>query len=252
MNDQVLMNDAAARSPTGEILDQAPSPTSTQTSTTPETGSDPTKTPDSPASSDASQPSADPKPAAEVKDPAAKDPPSGVPEKYEFKAPDNYTLDPAAYEAALPIFKELGLTNDQAQKLIDIQVQRELALAKAPQDAVETMRKDWRGKAEADPDIKATVDKNSGKTGMDAVKINIARVFNVLPQDLQGELRDAMNLTGAGDHPAMIKAFNKLSAFITEGSHVAGANPSALGQTKPGTNTRPTAAEAMYPNLARG
>jgi hypothetical protein len=39
-----------------------------------------------------------------------------------------------------------------------------------------------------------------------------------------------MNLTGAGDHPAFVKAFNKLAAFVTEGSHVTGKGPSDLGQ----------------------
>ena len=247
MNDQVSMNDAAARSPTGEILDQAPIQTLPQPTTTT------TTSPDTSITTDAPKPSTDPKPFADpaLKDPAAKVDAPVVPDKYEFKAPDNYTLNPTAYEAAIPVFKELGLTNDQAQKLVDLQIKREIALAKAPQDAVETMRRDWRGKVEADADLKATVDKNSGKTGMDAVKINIARTLSVLPVDLQVEFKDAMNLTGAGDHPAFIKAFNKLAAFVTEGSHVAGKGPSDLGQQKPGTNTRPSAAEAMYPGLAR-
>jgi hypothetical protein len=114
------------------------------------------------------------------------------------------------------------------------------------------MRKDWRGKTEADADLRATVDKNSGKTGMDAVKINIARTLAVLPVDLQVEFKDAMNLTGAGDHPAFVKAFNKLAAFVTEGSHVAGKNPSELGQSKPGAPTKPDVAASMYPTLPRG
>lgn len=181
--------------------------------------------------------------------PAKTDAPS-VPETYAaFRAPDNYTLDPAAVEAALPIFKELGLTQDQAQKLVDAQIAREIALAKAPDAAVTAMRNEWRGKTNSDAELLATVDKNSGKTGMDAVKINIARTLAVLPVDLQVEFKDAMNLTGAGDHPAFVRAFNKLASFVTEGSHVTGAGPSALGQKPPGAPTKPSAAQALYPTL---
>jgi hypothetical protein len=242
MTDQVSMNDAAARSPTGEILDQTPTTPPVET---------PSTTPSTPIA-DAKPPVDPTKPAAETPIPAKTDAPV-VPEAYAaFKAPDNYTIDSTAIAEAAPIFKELGLTQDQAQKLVDIQIKRDIANAKAPMDAVETLRKEWRGKTEADAELKATVDKNSGKTGMDAVKINIARTLAVLPVDLQVEFKDAMNLTGAGDHPAFVKAFNKLAAFVTEGSHVAGKGPSAEGQVKPGTSTRPDVAAAMYPTLPRG
>jgi hypothetical protein len=221
---------------------------SSQTTTTP----DPAQSTTTPTPN-ATPPSDPTKSADSTQPPPAKaDAGTTVPEKYEFKAPDNYTIDPAAIAAATPIFKELGLTQDQAQKLMDIQIAREIALAKAPDEAVRTMRNGWRGETEAHAEIKATVDKNSGKTGMDAVKVNIARTLSVLPVDLQVEFKDAMNLTGAGDHPAFVRAFNKLAAFVTEGSHVTGKGPSELGQVKPGTGSKPDAAAAMYPTLARG
>ncbi len=242
MTDQVSMNDEAARSVTGEILDQ-----STPTIPTPTTPSEQT------VPVDATVPPADPTKSPTAVVPPTKTPADVVPAEYAaFRAPDNYTIDPAALAAATPVFKELGLTQDQAQRLVDIQVAREIELAKAPDAAVTAMRNDWRGKTNSDADLLATVDKNSGKTGMDAVKINIARTLAVLPVDLQVEFKDAMNLTGAGDHPAFVKAFNKLAAFVTEGSHVTGGGPSALGQAKPGTNTKPDAAAALYPGLNRG
>ena len=68
------------------------------------------------------------------------------------------------------------------------------------------------------------------------------------PAQVRLEFSGAMDLTGAGDHPAFVKALWKLSAYITEGSHVAGSGPSAHGQTAPGAATRPSAAKALYPN----
>jgi hypothetical protein len=242
MTEQVLMNDAAARSPTGEILDQAPVVTTTETTPNPDG-----TTPTTPQASDVTTP-----PAADPAKPveATKTDAPVVPETYAaFTAPDNYTIDPTALAAATPVFKELGLTQDQAQRLVDLQVQREITLAKAPEDAVTKMRNDWRGKTMADPELKATVDKTSGKTGMDAVEVNIARTLAVLPVDLQVEFKKAMNITGAGDHPAFVKAFNRLAAYVTEGSHVTGGGPAPGGQQKPNTPTKPSAAQALYPNL---
>jgi hypothetical protein len=46
-----------------------------------------------------------------------------VPESYELVAPDGVTLDAASVEAATPVFKELGLTNEQANKLVPIATQ---------------------------------------------------------------------------------------------------------------------------------
>ena len=57
-----------------------------------------------------------------------------------------------------------------------------------------------------------------------------------------------MNVTGAGNHPAFVRAFWKLAQQVTEGGHVAGRGPSPEGQKAPGEMPR-TAASTLYPNL---
>jgi hypothetical protein len=167
---------------------------------------------------------------------------SGAPDTYaSFTVPENYKLDPTALESALPIFKELGLTQAQAQKLVDVQVARELAIAKGPQDAYESMRQEWR--------TSVTSDAEMGKQ-LDVVKADIGRALQVLPPDLVKEFKGAMDLTGAGDHPAFVKAMWKLSQFVVEGKPVTGRGPSPAGQVAPGTNQKPSAAKALYPNLS--
>jgi antitoxin component of RelBE/YafQ-DinJ toxin-antitoxin module len=232
MSEAPLPNDAAARSPTGEILDVRPEPTPTPKPETPTPPSDQV-TPPTPKP-DGGEP---PKPEGDK---------PVVPEKYEFKAPENYTIDAKLLETATPIFKELGLTNDQAQKLVDIQVARELALAKGPADAYAATRADWQSKVKADPELQAAV--SGDKTGIDAVKLDIGRAISTLPADLQASFREAMDVTGAGDHPAFVKAMYKFAQAIGEGRPVKGAGPSPAGQVAPGTRP-PSAAQAMYPNL---
>jgi hypothetical protein len=112
------------------------------------------------------------------------------------------------------------------------------------------MRNDWQAKVRSDPDLAKAVDKDSGKTGLDAVKLDIGRALSALGDPaLAQDFKDAMNLTGAGDHPAFVKALWKLSSFVTEGKHVAGSGPSPHGQTDPSKGAPRTGASALYPNL---
>lgn len=223
-----LPNDAAARSATGEILE----PSQIAAQTTPPKPAETTPAPDGTST---------PKP--EAKPDAA-----AAPAAYEFKAPEGYVLDQKLVDEVTPIFKELGLSQDVAQKLFDVHTRTLIDAAKAPQSAYETMRNDWQAKAKADPDMaKAAVD---GKTGLEAVKLDMARALNAIGDPaLATEFKQAMDLTGAGDHPAFIKTFWRLAQFVTEGKHVAGAQPSPHGQQAPGTTARPSPAAALYPNL---
>lgn len=234
-----LPNDQAARSPTGEILEpsqiaapppapKAPDGTPAPTSTPP-TGQEPPKAPDA------------------QKPPA---PAAGAPEAYtDFTAPEGYTLDKAAIDAATPIFKELGLSQDQAQKLVAFHASQMIEAAKAPQATYEATRTEWQTAVKSDPELTAAV--SGGKTGLEAVKLDISRALNGLGDaKLASEFKAAMDLTGAGDHPAFVKTLWKLASFVTEGTNVPGGGPSPHGQRAPGSAERPSAAAALYPNLA--
>lgn len=234
-----LPNDAAARSPTGEILE----PAQIAAQTPPTTPQAPPTNPDgTPAQTSTPNPQEPPKP--EAKPEAGK-----APDTYAaFTAPEGYTLDPKAIEAATPIFKELGLTQDQAQKLVQFHSEQMIAAAKAPESDMVAMRNDWQAKAKADPDMAKAV--NGDKVGLEAVKLDMGRALNAIGDPaLAQEFKAAMDLTGAGDHPAFIKTFWKMAQFITEGKHVAPNQPSPHGQRPPGTTERPSAAASLYPNL---
>jgi hypothetical protein len=235
-----LPNDAAARSATGEILE----PAQIAAQTPPTTPEAPKLNPDgTPAQT--STPQTPEKPAD-----GTKPPPAGAPETYTaFTAPEGYTLDPKTIEAATPIFKELGLSQEAAQKLVAFHSEQMIAAAKAPATEYETMRTAWQAKAKSDPDMAKAV--NGDKTGLEAVKLDMGRALNAIGDPaLASEFKAAMDLTGAGDHPAFIKTFWKLAQYVTEGKHVAGAQPSVHGQQAPGTTARPSAAQAMYPKLS--
>jgi len=199
-----LANDPASRTETGEIIDQSAAPP-------------------------ANEPPAEPKPE------------SGAPATYtDFTVPEGHTLDTATIESATPIFRELGLSQDQAQRLVSFYSEQIGKINSENEGFMETMRTQWREELKADKDI-------GGK--LDAVKVDISRALDRLPTEVRDNFKSAMDLTGAGDHPAIIKAMYSLASLIGEGTHVSGKGPSAEGQSKTGVASRPSAAQSMYPNL---
>jgi len=205
---QPLANDPASRTQEGTILDQSHTNTETTTNANPNTP-------------------AEPKPA-----PAEYTP---------FTAPEGSSLDPKAIEGATALFREFGLDQSQAQKLIDWGASREKETAGKSAEVYNQMRTDWRSQVEAHPTL--------GGAKLDETRAEIGKAIATLPPKLQTAFKDAMNLTGAGDHPAVVEAFYTLAKSVNEGQHVAGAGPSEAGQVKPGTSVRPSPAQSMFPNL---
>lgn len=225
-----LANTSEARTPTGEIKNVTPQTTTTSTEPKVEGTTLLTESPKT-----------------EVVPPkegeAPKVDPKAVPEKYEFKLPDGVALDEKVMEAVTPIFKEAGLTQEVAQKLMDFHTAQIQAAAKAGTDAgaaeYTRTREGWRTELAADPEI-------GGK--LPEVKVAVGRALDALGDaKLATDFRAAMDLTGAGDNPAFVKAFYKFAQAFTEGKAVRGTGPSIAGQT-PGPAPKPSPAKALYPN----
>lgn len=199
-----LMNAPESRTPTGEIVDQSSTPTETHTETT------------------------------------AAAPATGAPETYEFKAPEGQQLDAALVAEASPIFKELGLSQDQAQKLVDFYTTKSAATQNELATKIDTMRAEWRDAVMKDPAIGPK---------LDSVKVELGRAKDQLSPDVRAKFDEAMNTTGLGDHPAVVRALYEMAKLVNEGSHVTGASPSPAGQRSPSQPARPSIAGALYPNL---
>lgn len=262
MSETPLLNNEAARSSTGEILDQSTTAqlearqaelatqrsNETTPSTTPSSESTPkseqTATPDPTATSTTddgktllTKKEEDGKPSA----------PTTAPDKYEpFTAPEGYTIAPEVIEAVSPILKELGLDQAGAQKLVDFHVAQMITAAKAPATTYEQTRSAWQAEVLGDTEIKSYA--KDGKSGIEAVKIDLGKAISVMGPELGGKFKAAMDLTGAGDNPAFVKGFWKLAQHVIEGKPVSGKSPSPLGMVDPNRATKPTAAQSLYPN----
>ena len=166
-----------------------------------------------------------------------------VPEAYTFKAPEGKSYDPKLLDEITPVFRELGLDQASADKLVGAWNKHIISTADLAVKAVNDMRTEWVAEIGKSPDM-------GGK--LDTVKADIGRMKDTL---FSGDTKareafdNAMNLTGAGDHPAVVRTLWKLSESYREGSHVTGGGPSKHGQTLPNVSERPSPAQSMYPNL---
>lgn len=214
-------NDQAARTPDGTIKDQQ----ATQPTTTPE-----------PKQPEPAKP--EPK-ADEGKKPDA----SAAPDKYEFKAPEGYEIDQKVLDKAVPIFKELGLTQDQASKLVDVYNEASVAAAQHNANLVEEMRQGWRN------DVVKSDLGNGTDNLKPEVRANINNAINAIGDAKTVEaFKTAMDDTGVGDNPAFVRAMNAIGKALGEGTNVRGSGPSPAGQRNPASAPR-SAAQALFPNL---
>lgn len=169
--------------------------------------------------------------------------PAGAPEKYEaFTVPEGYELNEKVGTEISALFKELNLPQVAAQKLVDFYAAKAVEAMDAPYKLYEETRNGWRDTIVKDPAIGNGTDNLKPE-----VQALIGKAIDSLPN--AKEFREAMDLTGAGDNPAFVKAFYELAKRLpSEGTHVAGKGPSTHGQAEPGKLPR-SAASALYPNL---
>ncbi len=139
-------------------------------------------------------------PAAEV---------SSAPEKYEaFKTPDGVMFDAPVVEAFAGVAKELGLTQDKAQALIDKVAP---ALTAQTAAAFEQMKTSLLASAKADAEIGGDKFDSSVSTAKLAIGAYFAPDF-----------ADFLNVTGLGNHPEMIRGLAKAGAALKQDGHVPG------------------------------
>ncbi|HID9280219.1 TPA: peptidase [Serratia marcescens] len=145
-------------------------------------------------------------------DKAEKDKKPAAPEKYEFAAPEGQELDANALSVFEPIAKELGLTQEQAQKLVDIypQIQKQQAEAWSKQIA------EWGEQVKADKEI-----------GGDKFTASVGLAQRALDQFGNPELREYLQVSGLGNHPALVRFCTKVGKSMAEDSFVV---PSQGGQ----------------------
>ncbi|WP_431641226.1 peptidase [Enterobacter hormaechei] len=136
----------------------------------------------------------------------------GAPEKYEFKPAEGQELDTAALEQFEPIARELNLTNEQAQKMVDLYGTKIMPMVQKQQaEAWQKQTEGWAETVKADKEI-----------GGDKLTANLSAAQRALDQFGTPELKEYLNATGLGNHPDLVKTFVKIGKAMSEDGMVTG------------------------------
>lgn len=152
-----------------------------------------------------------------------------VPDTYaDFAMPEGVTVDSALLSEATPLFKELGLTQEQAQKLVDFQAKQVQASSQSQVDAFNQLMNDWQEQS-----------RNDKEFGGDKFDENIAVARSAIDKFGTPELKQLLEEHGVGNHPEVIRFMVKIGKLTAE--------------DVPGGTTTPTSkaqdrVSLLYPN----
>jgi len=132
--------------------------------------------------------------------------PAATAESYtEFSLPEGTAKDPELAGEFSALAKELGLPQEGAQRLVDLYVSRARDAAEAPYRQWQEQQGQWQKQVKADREL--------GGLGLPR---NIATAGKAIDAFGGPELRRALEATGAGNHPEMVRFFYRVGKAISE------------------------------------
>ena len=156
-----------------------------------------------------------------------------APEKYEaFKLPDGISISEEAMKLVDPIFKELALSQEEAQKLVDLQT----SIVKQREDAHVAEFEKYKEQQKAE-----TVKFFGPK-----LKEAMANVARARDQFMAKELVDKLNVSGFSNDKDMMVFLEKIGRIIGEGKFIEG--QASGGKDEPGSSAD---LGKVYPSMTR-
>lgn len=145
--------------------------------------------------------------------------------EYKFEFPETIKADVPEVAEFTNLLNEARVPPEAAQKMLNLHAKAMEGFVKEYQEnvlrdqikAFNDTRAGWRKEVLADPEIGGA----GHKTAMGA----IARMRDLfVPESERDSFNKMMDLTGAGDHPALLKAFHRAARYFDEGA-IPPANP---------------------------
>jgi hypothetical protein len=150
------------------------------------------------------------------------------PDKFEpFTTPSDFSVNSDVLNKFEPLARDMGLTQAEAQRFVDLHSQTVLDSVREQSAAVQQMLSGWKSEAQADAEY-----------GGDNFGQNVQIAAQAIGRFGTPAFREALDETGLGNHPEMIRFAWRVGQSISEDAYVG-------GQPAP---ARPlTAAEIFYP-----
>jgi hypothetical protein len=130
-----------------------------------------------------------------------------IPESYEFMAPEGMEVDQSMADAFSPVFKDLGLSQEQANSLTGVYADMVGKQVEAQQEAFGQQLEDWKQELRTDADFGGDkFDENSG--------IVADFVRQTVPEGVREDVIGLLESTGAGNHPGLVKWIHHLATNV--------------------------------------
>jgi len=175
------------------------------------------------------------KPAEEAKPAEAAKPEDAKPIEYsDFKLPEGVNLAPEKLTEFKAIAAEAKMPQEAAQKLVDLYTAEIKQAIDAPMNAWKDLQTQWRDEVKNDPVIGgANLEKNLAATK--------AGLVNLLGESA-GKFFDALNITGAGNNPEIVRGLMKAAAPHAPATPIKGSPAGSSGTKSAGSTLYPTMA----------
>ena len=174
---------------------------------------------------------ADAAPPAEGKPEGDKPVVEGAPETYaDFTAPEGAKFAPEMVTEVSALAKELNLTQEKAQKVVELAAKQSAQAAQAGTEAYKSVNAGWIEATKADPEF-----------GGDKLAASLATAKAAMDATTTPALRELLNKSGLGNNAEVIRHFLKIAPAFAEDKHVPG------GKAPVGDKS---AAKVLYPNAA--
>jgi len=145
---------------------------------------------------------------------------AGAPTEYaDFTLPEGTEIDADVMTEFKGLAKELGITQEAAQKLIDLQASMEQKRAETLQQMVADQSQQWANQVKNDPEI-----------GGENYDQSVALAVKTIETFGSPELRTLLNDSGLGNHPELVKFCHRIGKAISEDKLVMGGTQNSSGE----------------------
>lgn len=134
----------------------------------------------------------------------------------DFDLPEGITADDELLKQAKPLFKELGLNQEQAQKLVSMYADRISEVTQGQVESFNQLTQDWLNQAQSDKEF-----------GGDKFDESIQDARAAINKFGTPELKQLMDETGVGNHPEVIRMMTKVGKLLREDNPGTGGNPTS-------------------------
>lgn len=166
--------------------------------------------------------------------------PKAPAEYADFTVPEGVTMAEQDATEFKGLAKELDLTQEQAQKVLDFGTAKLKAQMEAPYRLWAETQTKWQQEVKNDPDIGGTKFAESIAVAAKVFEPGESNPFVSNAEEAKS-LREALNATGAGNNPAMVKLFVKMGRVLSEPGSLSG---------KPVRDTQEGLLDKLYPTMS--